>query len=155
MALEPTDGPARVVTHWIEALPTQPWVYMIALVLAVLYALRRYCQWQKNFGLAGDGHPAYLATNQYIVVKLLRRRAFTLETWAQCTLAGSVVILLGGVYFTLFVVPEIELKDIKTVLEKPFKSKYLLALGRIVDGQYWLKVAEVPACCAGQWGAGG
>ena len=142
--------PAGVVTAWIASLPIRPWFYAIASTLAVLYALVRCWQWWNRFGPAGDGHPAYVATNQTGMVKRLRRRAFTLETWAHCTLAGSVVTLLGGIYFTLFVVPAIvTVSDVYTVIEKPFKWQYSPTLGRIADGQYWLKVAEVPAL-AGQ-----
>ena len=150
IAQEQTRSPARVVTDWIESLPTQPLLYVMVSGLAALYAWWRLRQWHNRYGRAGDGHPAYVPTNQTIVVKLLRRRAFNLETWAHCMLAGIIATLFGGLYFIIFVLQQVvTVSDVETIRQSEFDERFGVTLDRIVDGHFWLKVAEVPAL-AGQ-----
>ena len=145
-AQEKIGDPASVVTDWIEALPTRPLLYVIVAALAGFYAWCRWCQWQSRYGRAGDGGPAYLQTNQDTIVKLLRRRAFTLETWAHLMLAGVIAVLLGGLYFIIYVLQQVvSVSDVETARRIEFDDRFGVTLDRIVKGRYWLKVAEVPA----------
>lgn len=145
MAQEKSSA-ASVVTNWIEALPTQLLLYVTISVLAGLYAWWRWCQWQSRYGRAGDGHPAYVATNQTTIVKLLRRRAFTLETWAHCMLAGIIAVLLGGLYFIIYVLQQVVyVSDVDTARRYEFDTRFGVTLDRIVKGRHWLKVGEEPA----------
>ena len=143
MTLRPPRGGPATATDFLATLPTRPEFYLLILVLGVCYVLWRTWQWRR-YVRDGRARPAGLTPNMAKIVRLLRQRAFSLETWAHCTLAAIIASLLAGVYFIAFQLQHVLASDFEILVAPQFKSRFGPTLDRIAQGQYWLRVANMP-----------
>jgi len=133
----------------LETLPTQ-WIFyalVLGLVGAWIARHRQICDDLHNQFTcrqsSEDGRA--LSAHDWWVLERFRKRALDLRLRADLTLTGVFALLFTGLYFAIFVPPEINVRDrtaAKQIQERQFKEKFGNQLDAMVDGRYWLKTND-------------
>ena len=155
------DGqePSIVVLRWLGRLPTTPNFYYFIAALAGTYMGKRWCSYANlcaKFTARGQKHDECdLTSRDWWVVQELRKRAFFLRTRAVWILGGIFLLLVTGVYFTIFILPRVGGSDdsirreiTKSIQREVRQQQYKDEIGSILSsfskGQYWIKVRGIP-----------
>lgn len=144
-----SETPARLVLDWVERLPTSPLFFLASAAL-----LGTYFGWRWVFSARlhrelseqeKENVKRNLISDDWLAIRGLRRRAFTLRTQAGVILAGVIAFLLGGIYVFLFILPQIPESDrvlIEAVKKATFQERFGRTLQSISEGRYWLRVDD-------------
>ena len=149
---------ATVVYDWLQRLPTEPvFYYLVALLIGVYLRLRWYefgrlgkdCNSieQKEPETSVQENRHRLTPRDWWTVRELRKRALQLRMRADMALAGVIVLLMGGIYAFLFIVPQIGPFDDSLIRKRErlltFKVIYGNKLKLISEGRYWFNLSGV------------
>ena len=147
---ESSKRPAVVVVDWLERLPTKLAFYCLLAALTSAYLgwrwwlsanIRKEIETKEE-----DEDRSSLSPRDWWVIREIRRRAIIFRTWASLLLVGVIALLLGGVYFTLFILPQIAGSDFRLAedrLRAEFKDRFDHRFQLIGEGRYWFKVDDV------------
>ena len=142
------EHPAIGVLNWLGQLPTKPLFYYLVAALAGAYLGWRWClsaNLREEIRKATEDESC-LTPHDWWVVQGLRGRALTFRTLAGVLLGGVVVLLFGGLYFVVFVLPQVLEVDrilAKEVQRAEVKRQFGRRLQLIGEGRYWFEVADV------------
>lgn len=148
LSLEDPDGdPGQAVFDFVEHLPTSVWLYVAvgSIVLLGWGCYRRQLEkaksdfanlpiYEEKTGLGGD--------REILVVRELRLRGLALRTRAALFLGSSIVLLLGGIYATIWVVPKVPGYDTQEQI-RALKLKFGDTLEALRRGEYWVHALDV------------
>ena len=132
------DPTKLTVTNFVEKLPHQPFLYFL---IAALLGARVWWGWYMShqlreelaaYNLTADGDR--LAERDRWVVKSLRERALALRVRADLILGFAFLSLLGGIYFVVFILPEVAVQDPSRILRAEIKNKFGKELDCISEG---------------------
>ena len=138
------------VFEWLGQLPTEPAFHYLVAALAGAYLSWRWClsanlrEEISNREKAKDG--SSLTSRDWWVVQGLRERALAFRTLAGILLGGVVALLFGGIYFVVFVIPQVLESDrslVKEIQRAEVKRQFGRRLQLIGEGRYWFEVADV------------
>ena len=132
--------PGRTVFDFVAQLPTSGWLYVVVGLIALLVLAAYWFKIEKYRSTicSTDKERSHL-----FVVGELRRRALALRTRAVVFLVSSVILLLGGVYVTIWVVPLVRSYDINEQVSALLQVKHVGVLDAIRKGNYWLLAGEI------------
>ena len=142
---------ATDVLDFMERLPTESAFYYSIAVVAGAYLIWR---WWLHAGLRKEFERAKkenedknsLTPRDWWVVQGLRGRALAFRTLAGVLLGGVVALLFGGIYFVLFVLPQVPQSDrilAKEIQRSEVKRQFGRRLQLIGEGRYWFEVADM------------
>ena len=142
--------PGQTVFDFIAHLPTSGWLYVAVgsiVVLGLASYWHRLEKTKSDFALLSGGEEnASLGSNREIaVVRGLRLRALALRTRAVLFLGSSIMLLLGGVYVTIWVVPIVSSYDVQEQVRALLSFKFGDTLDALREGEYWVYAKEVKA----------
>ena len=112
-----SESPAIAALNWMQQLPTKLAFYYLLAVLTGAYLgwrwwlsanIRKEIETKEE-----DEDGSSLSPRDWWVIREIRRRAIIFRTWASLLLVGVIALLLGGVYFTLFILPQIARSDFR------------------------------------------
>ncbi len=147
------DGqePSIVVFRWLERLPTTPTFYYFIAALAGAYMGKRWCSYanlcRKFAARRQNDDECDLTPRDWWVVQGLRERAFFLRTRAAWILGGIFLLLVMGVYFTIFILPSVGESDEsirREIRQQQYRDKIGNVLSSLSEGRYWIKVRDIP-----------
>ena len=151
------DGqePSIIVFRWLERLPTTSNFYYFIAALAGTYMGKRWCSYAnlcaKFTARRQNDDKCDLTSRDWWVVQELRERAFFLRTRAVWILGGIFLLLVTGVYFTIFILPRVGGSDesirreiTESVRQQRYKDKIGSVLNSLSMGKYWIKVRDIP-----------
>ena len=134
--------PGKTVFDFVAHLPMSIWLYcavgLIALLGVTLYCYQRWDS--KSTAIPEDTEDPVL-----FVAGGLRRRALALRARAAVFLGSSIMLLLGGVYITIWVVPMVPAYDTIEQGRALLQFKHVDVLDAIRRGHYWLYTGDVEA----------
>lgn len=143
------EEPGRVVFGFLAHLPTSSWLYVLVGLIALLGLAifwYRFEDSKSDFpGSHEHGNTGPAGSRDLFVVTKLRQRALALRTRGGAFLASSIMLLLGGVYTTIWVVPIVPSYDVQEEVRALLQLKYVGILDAIRKGNYWFYAANVPA----------
>ena len=101
---------ARTFTNLLERLPTEPTLYIVLSALLGVWLSGRWIQYDSLCKAFNDKEESEggLTKRDWWVVRGLRQRALALRTRADLILGGVFVLLFGGIYLVMFILPQIE-----------------------------------------------
>lgn len=138
--------PGRVVFDFVAHLPTSIWVYVaVGLVLLLGWAIHWYQREKPKPELSPADMEQRSGTRNLFVVSQLRQRALALRSRARIFLGASIMLLLGGVYITIWVVPIVPSYDIEEQVRALLQFKYIDTLDAVRKGDYCLYARDVHA----------
>ena len=144
------NNPAIATLKILERVPTDWRFYIIILALAGLWAswcLYLKLQLREMLDLTSeDSRRQGLNNRDWQAYCELRGRALSLRTRAGLTLGGVFVLLLGGIYLILFILPQIKQSDIilrqQTKQQVRFQEKFGNKMRAIGEGRFWFKTFD-------------
>ena len=139
-------SPASAIFEWLQRLPTERSFHIFIGILNGVFVGWRWCLYARldeDFKEAKkNGYGSRLTPRDWWVVQELRKRVFFLRLGANITLICVIALLFGGIYFLLFLVPQIKITSQFLAQESPlaiFKESFGLHLDHIAQGRYWFK----------------
>ena len=139
-------SPAKAIFEWLQKLPTELSFHIFIGFLTGVFVGWRWCLYARldeDFKEAKqNGYGSRLTPRDWWVVQELRKRIFSLRLGADMTLIGVIALLFGGIYFSLFLVPQIKITSQLLAQDRPlaiFKESFGLRLDLIAEGRYWFK----------------
>ena len=147
---ESSEDPAIRVLDFLESLPTEPALYyaIAAIVGAYLgWRFLSHSKLHKEFERASKENEdeSSLTLRDWWVVQGLRKRAIALRVQADWILGGIFLLLFIGIYFVLFVVPNINEKDIRILAQieqRRYKTELDGIFNLLAEGRYWLEIPD-------------
>ena len=134
----------------MERLPTEPaFYYSIAAFVGIYLGWRWYLSANLREEIRireATEDESSLTSRDWWVVQGLRGRALTFRTLAGVLLGGVVALLFGGLYFVVFVLPQVLERDrilVKEIQRAEVKRQFGRRLQLIGEGRYWFEVADV------------
>ena len=141
-----SETPARLILDWVARLPTSPLFYLaIAALLGTYFGWRWVLSARLHRELTEqekENVNRNLISDDWLAIRGLRRRAFTLRTQAGVILTGVIAFLLAGVYVVFFILPQLLDSDRVLVEEVRFQQNFGRTLQLISEGRYWLRVSD-------------
>ena len=141
------DGqePSIVVFRWLERLPATSNFYYFIAALAGTYMGKRWCSYadlrSKFAARRQNDDECDLTSRDWWVVQELRKRAFFLRTRAVWILGGIFLLLVTGVYFTIFILPRVGGSD-ESIRREIRQQQCKNEIGNI--GLHWFKMLSIP-----------
>ena len=145
---DPDGDPVQAVFDFVEHLPASGWLYVAVGSIVLLGLASYWYQFEKTksdfailpvykekTGLGGD--------REILVVRELRLRAMALRTRAALFLGSSIMLLLGGTYATIWVVPKVPSYDTQEQIRAHLQFKFGDTLDALGRGKYWLHALDV------------
>ena len=133
------------ILRFLEQAPTDWKHYVCLLALLGMYAGWKWCQYAEIDNRHEESKRdsgSNLNAADWRIIREFRQRAFNLRIRADILLAGVFVLLFGGIYFTIFIVPEIPGSDERIQRKASFVERFGSVFQSIADGQYWLRIAD-------------
>ncbi len=133
----PPPPPSQIVFDSVEALPLKPLPYIVlafAFVFIWVRHLYRLYRLYRRRAAAREAAPkgGPLRDDDWGVVDALRARGSALRARADSLLLGTVVLLFAGIYFVIWVIPQIE-------EPRDYLIKFKDGLQAWGAGEYWAR----------------
>ena len=134
--------PGKTIFDFVAHLPTSGWLYVAVGLTALLGFAIHWCRLGESKSTV---YPTDTEQLSLLVVDELRERALALRTRAVVFLGSSIMLLLGGVYTTIWVVPIVPAYDVEERVRALLQLEYVDVLDAIREGNYWLYAGDVEA----------
>ena len=148
---EATDTTARNLLRFLAQLPMEPWFYALVIVPFggyLTWKWYRYTDLNKEFNSKEKKDHAQnqsgLTGYDWSIARELRKRAFVLRVQANLIMGLMFVLLFGGLYAVIYVLPDVGIYDERLAKKREFERRFGRPLNSIAAGRYWLKTDEVP-----------
>ena len=145
------QDPSIVVFRWLERLPTTTMLYYCIAALAGIYLGSHWCSYANlctKFATERQNDDKYsLTSRDWWVVQGLRKRAFFLRARAVWILGSIFLLLVVGVYFTIFILPRVGGSDEsirRELRQQQYRDEIGGELRSLSEGRTWIKVRGIP-----------
>ena len=144
------NNTSEIVLVMLKQIPTNQRFYVIIVALVVSWLSWRFLLHEKLrkelMSKQAQASRNGLMTRDWWAYRGFRERALSLRTRAGLVLGGVFTLLFGGIYFILFIVPEVEQSKKLTVQQQikraNFRENFQDELKAMVEGRYWFKTLD-------------
>ena len=135
----------RDVTDVLKEIPKEPnFYYFVAAIIGGYVGVRwwMFCRFQRNFEDLEDKSNGTLRDRDWNVAQELRKRALVLRMRADLILGAGFLLVLAGMYFTIFILREIVGTDPIRITQIQFTETFSDKLDCVFEGKCWINVDE-------------